>query len=124
MIYWIIGIICVIGSILTIKYQVKELEIGPNASRFVAVICGVLGYFVVAEWISATIPLLELRDASSWIFKVVVIAGFFVWLFVYAYKARQNWRVEFNHVTKNAPWVLLVVGLLIIARYCFAVASR
>jgi hypothetical protein len=99
--------------------KVIAIQVGAHTSRLVGILCAILAYYYLRHSFSLRVPqgawnaqkLLE--TVKVWLPPVVLFgaAGF------YAITIFKNWRSEFIELISSTAWLVVVVGLIVAARY-------
>ncbi|MGB6483833.1 MAG: hypothetical protein WBE86_10150 [Candidatus Acidiferrales bacterium] len=109
-----LGVGCLIVAIV-LAWTAKELEVGENLARLLALLLACFGYWYVTSEIhvfSFTVHL----TAFKW--AVPIVLG--VCVFVSVVKIFTNWKDESKRVVKGSSRMLAVVILCAVARFCLS----
>ena len=122
MFFAILGIICFLGAIVLGFYLIKEVTLPLRSSRIVALACAIMGYFVFSTYMSNS-PYISYPSVSNFWLKYVPWVVFIGLGIVLVTDFIRHIKAEFKEITCSSLWLLLIVALFIVARFCFAWAT-
>lgn len=109
-------------ALLIIHKKIKEVTIGGNAGRFVAVLCVAVGYSFFAEKLSA---FFQWNINVGGVFRLSVIIILLAAIVYYGIGIVKEWKKESADVIKKSTlWLGVAVALLIAARFFFAAGLK
>ena len=99
--------------------KVIAIQVGEHTSRLVGTLCAIVAYYYLRHSFSLHVPQgawtlpRTLDIARIWLPPIVLFgaAGF------YAITIFRNWRSEFIALITSTAWIVVVVGLVLAARY-------
>lgn len=113
------GVLSIIAAII-LGSKIKEVKLPVHSRRLVAYFCAAAGYFVVPAFLKAKYKIPLQIDVSNIYLEILqwgVFGGMAIWLI---YKLISNRNDEFKEVLKSSLRLTVIVGLLVVARFCFA----
>src|SRR3970040_682485 len=109
---YIIGIVLIIASVIIVHYNIKELTIGKYLSKFIAVCCSAIGFYIISYKIQSALNLSSNFSISNLYVKIILILFFFVWGANYIRLIIKHKEEELKSIlTTKGPIILIVASL-------------
>jgi hypothetical protein len=116
---FVAGLALVAAGVYVTHTKVIAIQVGEHTSRLVGTLCAIVAYYYLRHSFSLHVPQgawtlpRALDIARIWLPPMVLFgtAGF------YAITIFRNWRSEFIALITSTAWIVVVVGLVLAARY-------